>query len=459
MNKYIIEGKLHCLEALHIGSDKLDFDFDALFIRNKDNKAYIPGSSLKGVFRGLFEEFGLDNIDKIFGFASEKSQISKIFIPDLIQENIEKEFTRDSIAINKETGTTVHGSKFDYNVLPKGSIFPFKMIIKNIKEDELPLIGLILKEMEHEFFLGGKKSRGIGKCKLVLKKMQYIDSVKDYIFNNVMGLKSTREEIYKEIIPKGFKPTNKSKIDNELIVKLKIIPKSPLLIKEGTGKDEVTQNKIKWLKIDSGEYMIDGASSSDNKEKGKLLLPGSTLKGLFRHSFEKIYSARGTEIGNLFGSIQSKSRFWISDGETGVYEPKERSITPIDRFTGGALVPLSFEYITQSFQTEMRIKDIGLEELRALCFFIRDSQNGEIRIGNSKTRGFGEVEIKIDELLIKDYKKQRLFSQIKDYFSIESSVFYDVWKLKEKNKEDNENYKEINENNKFIEALFSEVKE
>lgn len=455
MNKYIIEGKLHCLEALHIGSDKLDFDFDALFIRNKENRAYIPGSSLKGVLRNLFDVFGLENIDEIFGFTGKKSQISKIFIPDLIHESIEKELTRDSIAIDKETGTTVHGSKFDYNVLPKGSIFPFKIIIKNIKEDELPLIGLILKEMEQEFFLGGKKSRGIGKCKLVLEKMQYIDSVKDYIFNNVMGLKSTREEIYEKIIPKGFNPTNKSKIDNELIVKLKIIPKSPLLIKEGTGKDEVTQNKIKWLKIDSGEYMIDRASSTDNKEKGKLLLPGSTLKGLFRHSFEKIYSARGAESGNLFGNIQSKSRFWISDGETGVYEPKERNITPIDRFTGRALVPLSFEYTTKSFQTEMRIKDIGLEELRALCFFIRDSQNGEIRIGNSKTRGFGEVEIKIDELLIKLNEDKEFFQNGEDikFFEkdSESSVFYKKLKLKN-------DFKEINENNKFVKALFNEVK-
>ena len=38
------------------------------------------------------------------------------------------------------------------------------------------------------------------------------------------------------------------------------------------------------------------------------------------------------------------------------------------------------------------------KELQGIYFIIRDSINGEIRIGNSKTRGFGQIEFELSDL-------------------------------------------------------------
>jgi len=55
-----INGKIECLTGLHIGSsdDSLKIGgIDKYVIKNpKDNKPYIPGSSLKGKMRSLLEK-------------------------------------------------------------------------------------------------------------------------------------------------------------------------------------------------------------------------------------------------------------------------------------------------------------------------------------------------------------------------------------------------------------------
>ena len=229
-------------------------------------------------------------------------------------------------------------------------------------------------------------------------------------------------------------------LKNEVNIEFRIKPKSPLLIKEGVRENSGGSNEIGWL------------LKGEGKDKGKPYIPGSTLKGLFREKFTSIYYdylkvdrerleraamykdilngyqeemeklvnsgkidggeiyGESLEVEKLFGSKVLRGRFWAGDavmeGEYNPEERKMRSITPIDRFTGGAVVPLMFEYVEDDFTFDMKIKNITMEELRLLLFIIRDSQNGEIRVGNSKSRGFGQVELAIDNLYFKDYRGQ-----------------------------------------------------
>lgn len=277
------------------------------------------------------------------------------------------------------------------------------------------------------------------------------------------------------------------KLENELNIKFRIKPKSPLLVKSSIGKEETSESIITWLLKEEGK----GAE--------KPYIPGSTLKGMFRERFTSIYydyleidkekiddtkrkleSAREEEaeknigrseekklykeagkdvfgkfqevmeekykdkddksivykdsllIEKLFGSKVLKGRFHTSDALIeGDYSPLEynkykekvsgvaRSVTPIDRFTGGAIVPLNFEYTMNDFIFDMKIKNITRNELKYLMFIIRDSQNGEVRVGSSKTRGFGEIELVVDELSIKKYNKASLEVGFDKYFNID----------------------------------------
>lgn len=224
-------------------------------------------------------------------------------------------------------------------------------------------------------------------------------------------------------------------LTNEIEITLKIVPKSPLLIK--SAKDN-NGNLIEWNKTLKTEEPF---------------IPGSTLKGRFRELFysiwydhfnleedkfldipqgkysnddkvydyedymeeilkdqgEDIFLERSLKISKLFGAKGLKSRFFISDAyfEKSFNESfiVEKPITPIDRFTGGAVVPLLFQYTKEPFLCTLNVKNIEKDELKNILFAIRDSKDGDIRIGSSKTRGFGEVELEIKEVKFREYKK------------------------------------------------------
>ena len=263
---------------------------------------------------------------------------------------------------------------------------------------------------------------------------------------------------------------------NEIIIDMKILPKSPLLIKssEDDGKNEIhwlTRNKIPYI-------------------------PGSSLKGLFREKYTSIYYdhlkkesnklaevamyedlfdkhqemmeekvdkegengikredvyKESLEVERLFGSKVLRGRFWSQDALCETEIIYERNITPIDRFTSGAVVPLIFQYTESPFNFEMRIKNINNEEFKTLLFVIRDSQNGEIRIGNSKTRGFGEIEFEINDLTFKEYKKTLDINNFIDLDESESIKLGDKYLVKCSKLKDE--FKVINGQNEFVKTI------
>lgn len=265
-------------------------------------------------------------------------------------------------------------------------------------------------------------------------------------------------------------PKEYLKLENELLIKVKIVPKSPLIIKEGTEKDAGSGASVNWFH-DAGNNNI--------------YIPGSTLKGLFRDRFYTMYQAVGknvedefgeelenklnnndikqedvyeksSDLSKLFGSKVLKSRFIAEDTYFINLRPeKKRNITPIDRFTGGAIVPLEYEYTTDPFTTDIHINNVTEEELRFIYFIIRDSINNEIRIGNSKTRGFGLVELEINKLEVRVFGNNKLNFINDEYFSeIEGiKIGFKSIDIKYELKDE---YKrvDIHEPNDFIKSLF-----
>ena len=282
------------------------------------------------------------------------------------------------------------------------------------------------------------------------------------------------------------------KVDNRLILKLKIKPLSPLCIKlsikneEGSSKNYSAMLTTKGAKIDNDKKGIDCYIRD-----GEIYIPGSTLKGLFRDRFLTMYGESDKEqfIKNLFGCNDEekkeakKSRFFIQDAflfEKSIKEKfdnslvtnevlkeivKSRSITPIDHFSSKATVPLQYEYTTEEILTELIINNATKKDLQGIFFVIRDSINREIRIGNSKTRGFGQIELKVSDLKYDIYYgKEDIFvktfgikkEEIKEFFDFDKknsirlgeNYFTKIMYLKEEYIEKPDN---------FIKKLFNEV--
>lgn len=222
-NKYIIKGELTVLTALHIGSGIEKDGKDAPFISlDEDNQFYIPGSSFRGYLSTKLERlvdsqnnislkdkntneflneadvkliFGYTNLDKEKSEDVKKRIVEKFFSKK-VEEMEEKEFnkklnevknmagrihiadmpltvkvesvTRDGIRIDRNTGATKRGGKFDYDVVPAGTTFEIKIELENIEKYQLDLIGLALHDImsvDGDLF-GGKTSRGIGRCRI-----------------------------------------------------------------------------------------------------------------------------------------------------------------------------------------------------------------------------------------------------------------------------------------------------
>lgn len=222
-NKYKIEGRLIVLNALHIGSGMEKNDHDSPFIENRDGEFYIPGSSFRGYLstkleRLVSEENGIglgENGDKlnladaklIFGFTNlnneseevqarvekklgitgVKSMAGKIHIGDMPLLTEAEAVKRDGIKISRDTGATENGAKFDYDVVPAGTEFELSIELENVEKYQLELVYLALRDILEGDLFGGMLSRGIGKCKVELENIKYVDAsdkeaLKDYIF-------------------------------------------------------------------------------------------------------------------------------------------------------------------------------------------------------------------------------------------------------------------------------------
>ena len=294
------------------------------------------------------------------------------------------------------------------------------------------------------------------------------------------------------------------KLENKLVLELEIEPISPLIIKLGDGSEEENSNKeksesvISFVTSDSPRGNLvkyDKNEKSKDDRKGEIFIPGSTLKGLFREKFNKIYDIKKEneadfkeknknhkEVDNLFGWTEGeeaqKGRIFIEDAYLEKEELRKnfylknidealsevimkRDITPIDQFTGKVAVPLNYECTIEKFETELIINNISLEEMKNIYFILRDSHLGEIRLGNSKTRGFGQVKFNIKSMVIENYRdKTKFVVNLKNYFEIDflnsiklgNEFLRENLRLKEKFKEIN-----VKNPNEFIKALFREV--
>ncbi|MHB9304017.1 RAMP superfamily CRISPR-associated protein [Fusobacterium polymorphum] len=246
-NKYIIKGRLKVLTALHIGSGVEEDGHDAPFItvdKSPKNKIfYIPGSSFRGYLStklerllakennyrfvtdsGILNEadvkliFGYTNLqneddnikDKVLenlGYDKNNkddkeenyySMAGKIHISDMFISSEVDTIKRDGIKIDRNTGATKKGGKFDYDVLPPGTEFEFVMELDNIEDYQLDLIKLALIDILEGDLFGGKISRGIGKCKLILNEVEFIDAKNKQDLENYIFKKDMRKIVSKK---------------------------------------------------------------------------------------------------------------------------------------------------------------------------------------------------------------------------------------------------------------------
>jgi len=223
-----------------------------------------------------------------------------------------------------------------------------------------------------------------------------------------------------------------SKLYNEALITFTMETMSPLFIK--ASEDSTLDPTAAY-----NTYM---AFYKDGKQVP--VIPGTSIKGVFRSSAEELIRALGLEpcnvlerpcgrkigeklgkedkkdvkkiyshccpICKLFGTTTLKSRVYFFDAyvEEGDYKIGKRTSVGIDRVTGaskrGAL--FDFEYVEYGkFKTQIKLKNFFGWQLKLLFDLFDRVNDGRITFGGLTSKGFGKMKIDDVNLEIRYYNK------------------------------------------------------
>ncbi|MGC9069172.1 MAG: type III CRISPR-associated RAMP protein Csx7 [Thermoprotei archaeon] len=204
--KYKVRGKVVNIDPLSIGSGKSAIGAIDNPIVRLNNVPYIPGSSLKGVLRAEAERYakimGYDvcnvfsneelerkknkkeacDVCKVFGGPTI---VSAIIVHNLYGKNAVTEI-RTSVSISRITGAQSPGRLFDVEFVVPGSEFVSsdgsvvfevdgRRINLNNKNRHVEILLYVFSRLVNgEIRVGGRKSIGMGRIKLIIDKIEQV---------------------------------------------------------------------------------------------------------------------------------------------------------------------------------------------------------------------------------------------------------------------------------------------
>jgi len=228
-NRYLFKGRLVMQTALHIGTGgKVTLSpSDSPVVLTPAGVPFIPGSSFKGALRSTVEKLipmlpehaglstcSLINVDedtlkkmsraekdrlcptirqsditqqrrehpervdkildepfcdtcRLFGspYAASHVNINDLYMPADSMSDIVQ--IRDGVAIDRDSERARDRLKYDFEVVPVGAAFDLEITLENATKQDVQLLCVGLSEYVHGFgIVGGKRSRGLGACKI-----------------------------------------------------------------------------------------------------------------------------------------------------------------------------------------------------------------------------------------------------------------------------------------------------
>jgi len=484
MIKRIITGKLKTLTGFHIGSGERSETVDLSVFRNAEDEIIIPGTAIGGALRALATRIAphlrLDKctalrlpnetptpknvcvcpVCQLFGSIvikedTEEGEASKVWVYDAPLISDENISIRDGVGIDRETKSSarIARAKYDYEVVPKDSLFSLKIELQDdIGEDEEKILAAVLSEWSMgRGQLGGGVSRGLGNVELLGIEVYRID------FSNPDNLISfLKDEPLEKFVVK-----EKDWLAENLEKARKTIKQTSSL-----GDDRLYNSfaQIEFTLQFTGGFLVNDILNSTRTnydfcpklENGNFVLPGSSLKGVLRSQAEKIARSLATlhsknaaeflekcpacnphadensplsscsalfrkqrkspeeEIREeqlclacrLFGSAYRGSRLYVRDAYTPLTQTTELKImdfVAIDRFTGGAKEGAKFNALVlwqPAFKVSILLENPEEWQLGWLLLVLRDLKEGLMSVGFGQNKWFGKAETKDEKIKI-----------------------------------------------------------
>lgn len=456
--------------GLHIGAEKSSLPADSLLRRDSSGRLVVTGRALGGCLRSIAERLAprlgfasCNNLKgtgkhstpcqcpvcRLFGerYPDENTtggNASKLWFFDAVLSN-ESDHThiRDGVGIEDTTAVAARNIKFNYEVLPSGTQFPFRLEWKEtLTEDDSLLLAAALAEwVNGRGQLGGRSARGLGAFRLEgLRSGTMSLDTKDALMRY---LRSNDQASLFEQDGKWYKRA----LDLAIAKREKEGPKSPkdLLDAAARGFVEITFELVFESQALTNDPLVAALSGYDHAPLVETLwtadssieqpvLSGSSLRGALRARAARIVRTLGSEqvcdplarsddlpnascetrLGSntlkevleeelcpgcrLFGSQMGGSRLWVRDARymntANTASWQAQDFLAIDRFTGGGQDHAKFDaagLCQPRFHTSIVLNAPRGWELGWLALLMRDLAEGELVIGFGGAKGFGST--------------------------------------------------------------------
>ena len=388
--------------ALKVGSRNADFLQDSPIQKDWNELPMILGTSITGVLRKEFEE----------KMAKERDIGSKTIISNalLLDENkkvnesllLEKsKFLENFIVLpirehnaTNHKGVTIDKSKYDEEVVFKGTQFKFSIEMLNENEDDknkfFELLNLLSK---NSFRIGSGSTKGFGQVEVLEITYDEFDVNSEEYINLSSSLNTNLSKTYE---------TKKFNDQNYIKYELTLTPDDFFMFGSGFGDDDADMTPVY-------EKIIDYDKKCLSNEK--VLIPASSVKGAISHRTTYYYNLLnerfiGSEgiceiVEPIFGAKKDKDKdvfkgnILISDVYLDNNSVKVFDHVSIDRFTGGAIDSALFQEKTvaskENFSLEILIKK-DIEDVKAIEAFektLKEITTGMLSLGGATTKGHG----------------------------------------------------------------------
>ena len=394
--KIVFTGTLQLDSPLVIGSgtetETRTNEADIHVLKDKQERPFIPGTSLAGVLRDWFEHLDPVATKTLFGFVTKNENTmndvqSAVSISDVVLANSEI-IVRDGVSIDVYSGTGIKGAKYDFEAVERGAKGKFLMIVtvREYQERLIPDLDTLIRKLADRicsgFSAGALTTKGMGLVSVPDVTVNYYDFRNKNSVANWLLKKASNKQYQGKVCAAGSEDTFIA--DGEFALK------TSLLVRNQNADESDGDTSINAVPM---------------KSKEAYLIPGTSLKGVLRHHALKILSEIGKPdslMDELMGfstkKASKKSRFSVNEVyfKEGVKEASQTR-NRIDRFTGGTIESALFtnRALWQGkngvpvLKIHFEVADCHDWEAGLALFLLKDLWTGKIAIGGEKSIGRG----------------------------------------------------------------------
>lgn len=289
IERWFIEAVLEAKSPISVGGAEQHDGSDLCLAINGRGDYYLPGSSLAGAFRHWCERHYPncpEALDQLWGFQAEKGApeegaASHLIVDDATLINAEdiRLEVLDGIAINRFTGATQHGFKYQRQTLPRGTQFQLSLELDVPQEDDLGIgfVSALLDTLQtHGIALGGGARKGFGTLQLKHNTLKvtyedWQDKARLLAHLTKAGIQDDAAKTLfiakKQRVAEHYTPLT------TLALRIDWAADGPLMVKDA-GEGDLVKHYPLTSRSASGDHAM--------------LLPGSSIKGSLRAYAEKI---------------------------------------------------------------------------------------------------------------------------------------------------------------------------